>query len=221
MTGKARVVGAIVLTFTAAAALSSCNIITPAAFILMGPPKKDAIFLLTDRPTVVFVDDARSRVGRTDLRRIIGDRIAVDLMVEKVVTETIASRDALAVARSEAYDNRIAIDSLGEIVGAEQVIYIDMVIFDLSPDGFAPAPVAAGLIKVIDVTAKERLFPDADSSDSSYAVQVQLPQISPELYRTPSTRNQLNEALAEAFGLEVARLFYKHVPDELGSRLNN
>ena len=43
MTGKARVVGAIVLTFTAAAALSSCNIITPAAFILMAAGFPDAL----------------------------------------------------------------------------------------------------------------------------------------------------------------------------------
>ncbi len=55
--------------------------------------------------------------------------------------------------------------------------------------------------------------------EASAVVQVFTRAASPELYRSRSGRRQLEESLANQLGDRIAKLFYKHVPDEIGSRL--
>ena len=77
-------------------------------------------------------------------------------------------------------------------------------------------------IKLIDTVNSTRLFPEADENSQSAAawpVQVMMPTLSPELYRSASSRRKLNEQLANQMADQVAKVFYKHVPNELGSHL--
>ena len=211
------------LVAAAGASLSACNILAPAAYILGGQDKVDAQYALPDRPTVVFVDDPKNLLPDRSLRRIIGDKVAQDLMVRKLVTTTISSGDALAVASRESYGQKMAIDAIGRAVGAEQVVFVDMVSFSLSPEGFTPRPSGACQVKVIDVANRERLFPTADdglSGASSYPVQVAMREISLERYRTTSSRRQIREELANEIADQITKVFYRHVPRELGRNLN-
>lgn len=211
------------LVGAAGAALGSCNIVGPAAYIIGGQPKVDAQYALSDRPTVVFVDDPENILPDRSLRRLIGDRVAQELMVKKLVSITISSADAMAVAGRESYGKPLAIDAIGRSVGAEQVVFVNMTSFVLSPDNITPRPSGACLVKVIDVTNRERLFPAEDGGfrgASGYPVQVAMRQVSLERYRTTSSRRSIREQLANEIADQITKVFYRHVPDELGSHLN-
>ncbi len=205
------------------AALGSCNIVGPAAYLIGGQPKVDAQYALSDRPTVVFVDDPENILPDRSLRRLIGDRVAQELMVKKLVSITISSADAMAVAGRESYGKPLAIEEIGRAVGAEQVVFVNMTSFVLSPDNVTPRPSGTCQVKVIDVVNRERLFPTADGDfrgASGYPVQVAMRQVSLERYRTLSSRRGIREQLANEIADQITKVFYRHVPDELGSHLN-
>ena len=207
----------------AGAAMVSCNILTPAAYIIGGQDKVEAQYALADRPTVVFVDDPNNLLPYRALRRLIGDKVAQELMVRELVTTTISSADALAVSGRESYGQKMAIDAIGRAVGAEQVLFVDMVAFSLSPEGITPRPSGACQVKVIDVENRERLFPTEDSTSrntSGFPVQVAMREVSLEQYRTTSSRRRISEQLADEIASQVTKVFYRHVPRELGRNLN-
>ncbi len=203
------------------AVLCSCNIITPAMYLLVGKPKLDAEHKIADRPTVVFVDDRANAIEQNSrrTRQAIAEKVSAELMIEKLVETTIRPADAMAVSRQRDRQGAIlAMDEIGEAVGAEQVIYVEMLSFRGTVDGM-PRPNASCRVRVIDVINRKRLFPAPDALEPSRLVQVFGRAANPELYRSRSGRRQLEESLANQLGDRIAKLFYKHVPDELGSRL--
>ena len=205
------------------AVMFSCNILAPAAYIVGGQEKVSAQYALADRPTVVFVDDPNNLLPDRSLRRLIGDKIAQELMVRKLVTTTISSADALAVSRRDSHGQKMAIDAIGRAVGAEQVLFVDMREFSLSPEGITPRPSGACQIKVIDVANRERLFPTQENvsrNTSGFPVQVAMREVSLEQYRTASSRRRIREDLAGKIADQVTKVFYRHVPRELGRNLN-
>ncbi len=126
----------------------------------------------------------------------------------------------MALTRQRDRNERLLpIEAIGEIVGAEQVIYVEMVSFVGSPDGFTPRASAVCRVKVIDVANRTRVFPAPDAEEPWQLVSVTTRAVDLELYRTPAGRRQIEQMLAERLGDRVAKLFYRHVPDELGSRL--
>jgi hypothetical protein len=203
--------------------MASCNILAPATYLALGQGKVDAAYDPQDRPTVVFVDDRHNAIplNATRIRREIADKVSTGLMEQDVVTEVISPRDAMAMARNRDREGQLmSIEAIGEAVGAQQVIYVEMTNFQGSPDGYSPRPTAGCRLKVIDVPNRERLFPGLDSDQSWYPVRVVSPPISPELYTSNEGRRQIESVLAVLLGDQVAKLFYRHVPDELGTRLN-
>ncbi len=215
--------GLLLAVVAPSAALASCNIMTGAAYILGGQPKVAAEYKLEDRPTVVFVDDRGNVIEQNAIRtrQAIAEKVSEELMVEKLVTITIRPADALAVARRQDREgNILAIDAVGTSVGAEQVIYVEMVAFQGSPDGYTPRPMAACRVRVIDVPNRVRLFPSPEAQEPSRLVQLVSPDVSLDLYQSAAGRRQIEKSMANQLGDRIAELFYKHVPNEVGSRLN-
>ena len=209
------------LMAVAAMGLSSCNIIVPAAFIFSPEPMVEPVFVLQDRPTVVFVDDRQNLVTPTSLRRVIGNRVSQDLMVEEVVAKTIDTSDAEAVARVNDTDGApMAIDEIGRAVGADVVIYMEMVEFRDRTDPYQPKPRASCRVRVIDAVNLTRLFPDATAEESSYLVQVELPAMDPGQMRSRAARNQVGEMLANRLGQQAGRLFYEWNSSKIGTSLD-
>lgn len=205
------------------ALLGACNIVVPAVYFLGGQPKRAAEYTPEDRATVVFVDDRGNAIEQNSLRtrQAIADKITAALMAKEVLTNTIRPSDALAVARqNDRQGNILAIDAIGRSVGAEQVIYVEMLSFRGSVDGITPRPVASCAVRVIDVENRTRLFPGSEAERPSRIVEVISREVSAELYRTASGRREIERLLAAMLADRVAKLFYKHVPDELGSRLD-
>lgn len=206
-----------------ASALASCNYLGPAAYLAMGQPKKPAQYELIDRPTVVFVDDRMNAIpiNSSRVRRMIADKVTMQLMTEEVLTTTIEPRDAMATARNRDRDGSLmSIEAIGQAVGAEQVIYVEMTTFRGSPDGFTPRATGSCTVKVVDAINKTRLFPPPDADKGAAVVQVVTLPFDIELFKTSQGRSQIEAILAEMMGDQVAKLFYPHVPDEIGSRLN-
>ena len=200
--------------------LGGCNIAGPLAYIFSPVPKVEALCELEDRPTVVFVDDRENRVNPVALRRVIADRLSQELMANDVLTMTISPRDAEVAARQrDSHDNMLSIDAIGLAVGAEQVIYIEMLDFRERTDRYNLKPQARCRIRVIDVTNQEKIFPSVDSGESAYPVQVQMNAMRPEQYNSRATRNQIAQALANEIGSQIALLFYEHNESKLGTSL--
>jgi hypothetical protein len=215
----------LVAAAVAIAAAPGCNIVAPAAYLIGGLPKKKADYILPDVPTVVFVDDRANVIGTNSrgVRLAIADALSSRLLTEKLVTEVISSRDAIGMTiRNDRHQNLMAIDEIARSVGAEQIIFIQMANFGVAQDGAAPAPMAAGQLRVIDAVNRQKLFPapDAESTTVSWPVTAWLRQIDPQAMADTTTRVRVYEALANEFGEEAARLFYDYVPDDIGSRLD-
>lgn len=203
---------------------TSCNIIGPAAYLTMGQPKREAAYELADRPTVVFVDDRMNAIpiNASRLRRAIADKATQDLMDQEILTTTISPRDAMTLARnSDREGELLSIGEIGQRVGAEQVIYVEMISFRGSPDGFTPRAAGACRVKVIDTVSRTRLFPPPDDEKEYVEVQAVSPPFSMELFQSSQGRAQIEQMLAGLLGDQVGKLFYKHVPDEIGSHLKN
>jgi hypothetical protein len=206
----------------AAAGLGSCNILGPATYLALGQEKVDAEHELQDRPTVVFVDDRRNAIPLNSqvTRRAIADGVTRELMERELVTKMISPQDAFALARQRDRDwELLSIGTLGEGVGAEQVIYIEMLTFLGSPDGIRPQLTASFTVKVVDVTARRRLFPDPASEVDARELSVMSSVQGLESYRSEQGRRELQNVLGGLVADRVAKLFYRHVPDELGTRL--
>lgn len=217
--GSSLLAGAVV---AGSAALAGCNILGPASYFAFGQPKVPPRYELLDQTTLVFVDD-RSNVipqNATQVRRTIADQISMDLMTQEILTDTLSSSAAMALARQhDRKEELLSIGAIGEATGARQVIYIEMMRFTASSDGVSPRPTSACRVKVIDVANGVRLFPPPEGDAEWEEVAVASPPISPELYRTSTGRREIDKMLALLTGDRVAKLFYEHVPDEIGSRL--
>ncbi len=206
----------------AAAVMCSCNILSPARFLLMGPTKTPAMYTLEDRPTVVFVDDRNNAIpiNSSRIRRRIADDVSSELMAHDLVTRTISPRDAMSLARRRDREgNLMSMEAIGQAVGAEQLIYIEMLSFRGSVDNVTTRPAAACRVKVIDVVTRTRLFPPAGGETDWQEVPVLGLPVSLELYRSAEGRRRIEQSLSVVIGDRIAKLFYKHIPDELGSRL--
>lgn len=213
---------AILMSLSLAIALSGCNILGPLAYFAEGPPSVNAEYTLPDRPTVVFVDDRANVIGSNApaIRRAIADKASEDLMVKKLVTTTISPRDAMGVvATSDRHGELMPIDGIGRAVGAEQIIYVQMIAFSGTSDGVTPRPTAICRVRVIDVAERERLYPPPDSQEASRLVQVNIREVDPAMLRSTASRLKVYEALAEETGGQIAKLFYKHEIKELGGSL--
>lgn len=204
----------------AASTMSSCNLLVPLVVILAPDPEVKAVFELPDRPTVVFVDDRKNLVTPTTLRRVIANRVSRDLMLKKVLTTTIESVDAMVIARQNDTDEYVMpMDAIGRAVGAELIIYVEMLDFRERPDPYTPKPRGVCSVRVIDVVNHIRLFPPADAEGSSHPLEVIMDAVNPEQFASRASRNQVALALAEQIGMETARLFYTYTDSRLGKNL--
>lgn len=207
------------LILASAALANGCNLAGPALYVLQGPPKTPAAHELADKPTVVFVDDRRNALPRYELRGVICDEAIETLMKKGVVTNGVDSREVLNLVRKQDTDKKLmAVDAIGKAAGAEQVIYVRIIAFHITPDGYTPRPVAGAEVRVVDVTNRERVFPGPDEEAARY-LEATLDPVAIEKYQSSASRRQIEDLLAKELGKSVAELFFDHERNELGENL--
>ncbi len=206
----------ITVVFAALSCASGCNILLPASYIAQGGPKAPAAFELPAKRTAVVVDDRSNRMSRVALRVEIGESVATELLENDVIPEAISTRDSVAYARrTDSAKQPISIQRIGEALGAEQVIFVEIDQFVLAGGSEQGGPEAVALIKVFDITGGTRLWPNAGSE----AVQSFIRDIDPSLLQTSAGRREIEDKLAQQLGSDIAKLFYEHERRELGGRL--
>ena len=200
--------------------MSGCNVASTVAYITTPNPVMEAQYELKNESTVIFVDDRRSQISPVRLRRTIGDVASEGLLEEEVVSDVISPRDATAAARQlDRGAKPAAISTVGRMVGADQVIYVEVIQFNLtSSDGYTPDPYASCRVRVVDLVEKKRKFPDPEESPAHF-VEVRLPGERSLSMNESRVRQELGERLATETGLQIARLFYDHEVDAIGANL--
>jgi hypothetical protein len=206
------------LALALVAGAGGCNYLIPAAYLIEGPPKEPARYELPRRKTVVYVDDRANRMTRAALRTAVGEEVGTLLLQQALVPEVVSSRDAVAYARRvDTADKQVSIRKIGEAVGAEQVVYIEVDDYRISADGATPRPAAMVSVKVIDVGSGARLWPDG--TDSGERLVIRTREQSMDLYNSSAGRRQVEDALAKQVAEDVSKLFYEHEKRELGGNL--
>jgi hypothetical protein len=203
---------------------AGCNIVTPVAYAIEGPGQIDAEYTLPKKKTVIFVDDPRNILPRTALRTAIGDAVSFDLMERGHLESTVASRDAIAVARSGSAGNAqklMTVEAVGKALDCAQVIHIQPTVFDLTgrTDDRGIRPTAIVQVKVLDLEMRVRTYPAAESMPDGREVTAIIREESSDGLRTRAGRTQIEDQLARKIALEVAQLFYQHDRVDLGENL--
>jgi hypothetical protein len=198
-----------------------CNILTAVDYLTADEPTVEAMYVLPDRPTVVFVDDRRNLLSPRRLRVELADRVSEELQIHDNLSATISPRDAMSVAdMQDKHRQLMSVAGIGREVGADQVVYLEMMRFQLSADGYSIDPVIQCNVRVIDVTDRERVFPVPGGNDTSYPVTATLRKVSPDRLRSVAARADLSQELVIELGDTVSRLFRKWEPGLVGDRIN-
>lgn len=215
---SARLTAALLLAGAALLAASGCNMAVPALYVIDGPGKKPAVYKLpVDKKVVVYVDDRRNVVSRLQLRAAMADNIGTQLKALELVGDVVSGRELIGyVRRVETPSKRVSIEEMGQAVGADLVVYVEMDGFALSPDGATPKPVGSAFVKVIDVKARERLFPPPGGDPMGWPVSAEVQNMTPDMFRTSAQRRRAEDLLEKKLADEVTRLFYDHEPKGFG-----
>jgi len=207
----------LMLAALAAAGLASagCNIAAPVFFAVHGPPRVEAVHTLDEsRRHVIFIDDRASNLPRRSYRMLIG-QTAEETLIARGKLEgdlTIPSRLAAATAAQERHDAPRSIVDIGLSLDADVVIYADIRGFALSRDGSGISPAALLHVKIIDVENNSREWP---VDQPFYPLTVQMERSPGMVPNDRAATAQLEQALSQRIGLELARLFFSY---ERGSR---
>ncbi len=196
------------------------------SYVLTGPDKVKAAYTLELRPTLVIVDDPTNALGDRNFPAVIGANVGFNLKQNEVLTpELIVSQDrlsSLAVQMGDRYP-AMPIDRIGTRLKAQQVIYVHVRSVRMQVAGAYYHPEAVVEVKVIDAQTGARLFPKAGEYQDPLTTPPGL-TFAVEMKRQTLDENRrhaqsmLTRSLAERVGLEVAQVFYDHVPpdDSLG-----
>lgn len=219
-----RSIAACLVAVLAACAMSSCNIITPVAYAIDGPGQIDAEYTLPDKKTVVFVDDPDNILPRTALLTAIGDGVSFDLMQRELLTTTVATRDAIAVARAGAgasASKKVSNESIARALDASQVVHISPVIFDLEgrSDAQGIRPTATVRVRVLDMDERAVVYPAPEIMPRGREVVVTIRSSELGALATRAGRTIIEDELAKKLSVKIAQLFYKHERIDLGENL--
>lgn len=194
------------------------------AHVLTGEPKVPATFELAPRPTLVIVDDPQNALGDPNYPSVVAANVTHHLKQNEVLNAMqVVSQDRLSALASQMGDRypTTPIDRIGQRLNAEQVIYIYIQTVKLQVAGAYYHPVAGVEVKVIDVAEGKRLFPAAGEYDDPHSTPPgQFMSIEMKKQTVDTNRrhagSMLARKLAERVGLEVAQLFYEHLPIDDG-----
>lgn len=188
------------------AALAGCNILGPAFVLIHGPPKiYRAHTLDRTKKVAILIDDPAGRVPRTQLRIVMGEEAEQILLKKNLVADAISARSTIAAAAQARGGEPLSITAIGRMVGADQVIWVGIEGFTLSPDGETFEPTVAATVKLIDVHEDRRIWPE---SGPGYPLIVRKSMRSREPPRSRSEAEQIQIELAKFAGRGIAELFY-------------
>lgn len=193
-----------------------------AAYVVGGPPKVKARHTLDKRPTLVIVDDPKDLLGDANFPAVIGANAGFHLIENAALPrELVVPQDHLSTLAAQLGDRYLAtpIDRIGQRLDAEQVVHVLVRATNLRVDNTYYHPTATVEVKVIEAATGARLFPGpgdaahATATAPGYSLNVELKRQTIDENRRHAL-SMLARSLSERIGLEVAQVFYDHVPPD-------
>ncbi len=171
----------------------------------------EAKFRLTEGRVLILLDDASQRVGWPSTMRTLFDDLAQELLSHEAASKIIPHQTVQHLRQSTPELDRLGAREVGELVGAEQVLWIEVQDY-LGESQIREATNAAYFtvtVKVLDVleTTKRtrvRLWP---SSSKGRLVSVSLD--GSEVV-TKKTKDAVAKELAHRLAIRIAKLFYDY-----------
>lgn len=191
-------------------ALAGCSWFGAAAYVVNGPEKIKPLYVPSTQPMLVLVENYRNS-GTTPVNEQLGYYLTEEMR---------ATHDAPMIEPEALHDVRAAvgdqyqkmhISDIGKATGAGQVLYIDIVGFEVEEipgSEFMRGKMAAN-VKVIDAATGQTLWPLDMPRGYSYSYETKM--IRKGVGDTPETlRSQMLQVVARHIG----RLFYEYSPED-------
>ncbi|MBU0719561.1 MAG: hypothetical protein KJ749_15060 [Planctomycetes bacterium] len=175
----------------------------------------EAKFRLTDQPILILVDDADNCCDSPEAKSALIDELSQQLLKNKAAARIIPRQTLEGLRQAEPGFEARGCREVGELAGAEQVIWIEVRDF-LAQEQIYDVDHAAQFsvtVKVINVLEKDRrsrvrLWP---TSPRGHQISVSL---SGSEVMMAKTRQTIARELASRLAVDVAKLFYDHVLDD-------
>ncbi len=191
--------------------LAGCSAVGYAAEMAGGPTKVKAKYAPASRPTAIVIDNYRTRTPTVALRDSLASLLGRELE-DHHVGPLIPFHKVydLRVRDPKAFRN-MRLEEIGRAVGAEQVIYVDILESDVSTTEGVQLLKGSftASIKVIDCKTGETLWPRG--FDDGYPFSIDMKYTPPE---TGSTVDSIQEAIARQAADEIGKLFYTYTTDD-------
>lgn len=189
-------------------------------YVIAGPPKVKAKYTLEPVATLVIVDDPQELLGNPNYPAVVGANVGFHLAQNEVLTtEQLIPQDHLSTLAAQLGDRYpgTPIDRIGSRLDAKQVIHVLVRSANMQADNTYYQPLATVEVKVVDTATGERLFPKPADQPTNratapgYSLDIQMKSQTLDTTRR-SALPMLARSLSERIGLEVAQVFYEHVP---------
>jgi hypothetical protein len=209
--------------------LIGCQATAVAVAAVQGPPRAEPQFVLPDVNTAVLIEDPAGHLSNPGTARQIASTAIYHLRLNEVLP-TAVFVDPRELAKLQALLDRdwaaTPIDAIGRRVGAQQVIYAEVVAASFASDQMLFRPQVRLEVKIINTEDGRRLWPpppplpDPEAVAPGHPLEVQLDAdgaaARAESSRTPSDAIR---QLADEAGRALGRLFFEWRVEEPGSSL--
>jgi len=203
----------VLLSGTLTVGLNGCR---TAAFLFGAHGEKvKAQFKLADGPILVFVDDVNEHVDWPAARRFLWDDVTQELIRTKSASKVVPIETEDALRQTVADFGKLSAREVGEMAGADQVVWIEVQDF-LADEKITEATNAAYFVvtvKVLNAKEKEsrtrvRLWPVSPEGQSVSA------DMTGGAVLKEKTRDAISRALTAKLAVEISRLFHDHRTDK-------
>jgi len=180
---------------------------------------------LANVPTLIMIEDRQLHLEDPSVMGYMANAIAGTLIEQEILQANhVVNPDGIAKLRQEfgVRYNNLAIDEIGRRLGADQVLYVEIVDVNLRVAPGLYRPEATAKVKVIDALKRQRLYPATQSLEgvtsapSGRAILVRLSTQTPDI-DDRSFLGLARQQLAEALAQDIAKLFYRHLAQQPGS----
>lgn len=191
--------------------IGGCNVVGAVQYAAMGPPERAALYQPAKTPLLVLVENYEAPSAAV----LDSDRLAMLLSQElqnRQIAPVVEAARVPALREQKGHEfGQMRIREIGEALGAEQVIYVNLVRSDVEQTaGLLKASLSAR-VKVVEVSTGRLLWPP-DLAEG-YPVTYETPMIRPDEKTTPQT---VRAEMIDAMAARIGRLFYSWKPEYIG-----
>lgn len=179
---------------------------------LFGNKKVKPDLVLTTGPILVLVDDPKEVVDWPIFKRLLTDDVSQELLRNKAAAKIIPPETLQSVQQTEPDFARRGCREIGELCGADQVLWIEVQDFLAKEDveDVAEAAYALVTVRVIDVHAENkwrvRVWPDNPQG------QVVSAKLSAATVQRAGERDAIAKDISMSLSRKIARHFYEYRP---------